>query len=64
MPVMKRPGEGIAVLSIRVQTTVAAGAFTFVEVNTRPVEVAAQAVPVSAALRAIAAMQQPVRVAP
>src|SRR2546426_9711027 len=64
MPVMKRFGSAIALgrVSRRVNVTLPAAAFAFLEMKTRPVWVAAHNVPVSLAVRASAARKPPARV--
>ena len=47
MPLIKRPGLVASSESSRVYVTLAAAAFAFLEMNTRPVPVAALSVPVS-----------------
>ena len=51
-------------VSSRVYVTEPAAASAFVEINTRPVVVATHIVPVSLAVRAIAATKPPARVVP
>src|SRR5437867_4525941 len=61
MPLTKRPGLFASSESSRVYDTEPAAALAFVEMKTRPVVVAAHSVPVSLAVRAIAATFPPER---
>src|SRR5579864_9363050 len=61
MPLMKRPGEFAAVLSMREKVTAEAGASALSETKTRPAPVATQSVPVFWGARAIQATAPPAR---
>src|SRR5882762_2665711 len=66
MPLTNRPGDAVAPgsESRRVHVTLPAAASAFFDMNTRPVPVAAQSVPVSLRVRAIEARKAPRRSAP